>query len=144
VFWDANPADKKLFVADPSNGSRHNRGCAVDLTPYDLKTRKPVEMVSTYNETTYRASPDHPGGTSLQCWHRDLLRSAMESEGFTVYPNRVVALRLQGLARVPNRGHGTERLDVVKMVKLSVPYDPGQMALTEASKNMVSLVEANF
>ena len=85
VFWDATPDDKKLFVADPSQGSRHNRGAAVDLTLYDLKTGKPVEMVSTYDETTDRAYPDYPGGTSLQRWHRKLLRDAMESEGFTVY-----------------------------------------------------------
>ena len=86
VFWDATPADKKLFVADPSQGSRHNRGCAVDITLYDLKTKKPIEMVSTYDETTDRAYPDYPGGTSLQRWHRDLLRAAMEAEGFKVYP----------------------------------------------------------
>ena len=85
VFWDATPVDKKVFVADPAKGSRHNRGCAVDLTLYDLKTKKPVEMVSTYDETTARAYPDYPGGTSLQRWHRKLLRDAMESEGFTVY-----------------------------------------------------------
>ena len=40
VFWDATPDDKKVFVADPAKGSRHNRGCAVDLTLYDLKTKK--------------------------------------------------------------------------------------------------------
>ncbi len=85
VFWDATPDDKKVFVADPAKGSRHNRGCAVDLTLYDLKTKKPVEMVSTYDETTARAYPDYPGGTSLQRWHRKLLRDVMESEGFTVY-----------------------------------------------------------
>jgi D-alanyl-D-alanine dipeptidase len=85
VFWDATPEDKKKFVADPSKGSRHNRGCAVDITLYDLKTGKPIEMVSTYDETTDRAYPDYPGGTSLQRWHRDLLRDAMQSEGFTVY-----------------------------------------------------------
>jgi D-alanyl-D-alanine dipeptidase len=86
VFWDATPDDKKVFVADPSKGSRHNRGCAVDLTLYDLKTGKPVEMVSTYDETTDRAHADYPGGTSLQRWHRKLLRDAMEAEGFAVYP----------------------------------------------------------
>ena len=85
VFWDATPDDKKMFVADPSKGSRHNRGAAVDLTLYDLKTGKPIEMVSTYDETTDRASPNYPGGTSLQRWHRNFLRSAMESEGFTVF-----------------------------------------------------------
>jgi len=85
VFWDATPDDKKVFVADPAKGSRHNRGCAVDLTLYDLKTKRPVEMVSTYDETTARAYPNYPGGTSLQRWHRQLLRQAMEAEGFTVY-----------------------------------------------------------
>jgi len=85
VFWEATPQDKKIFVADPSKGSRHNRGAAVDITLYELKNGRPVEMVSTYDETTDRAYPDYPGGTSLQRWHRDLLRSMMEAEGFTVY-----------------------------------------------------------
>ncbi len=85
VFWDATPSDKHVFVADPAKGSRHNRGCAVDVTLYDLKTGKPVEMVSTYDETTDRAYPNYPGGTSLQRFYRELLRRAMESEGFTVY-----------------------------------------------------------
>src|SRR4029079_1732892 len=26
VFWDATPVDKHVFVADPLQGSRHNRG----------------------------------------------------------------------------------------------------------------------
>ena len=85
VFWDATPDDKKIFVADPSQGSRHNRGAAVDLSLYDLKSGKPIEMVGTYDETTDRAYPYYPGGTSLQRWHRKLLRNEMESEGFTVY-----------------------------------------------------------
>jgi serine beta-lactamase-like protein LACTB len=85
MFWEATPEKQRIFVADPAKGSRHNRGCAVDLTLYDLKTGRPVEMVSGYDEMTERAYPDYPGGTSLQRWHRELLRRAMEAEGFTVY-----------------------------------------------------------
>ncbi len=85
IFWDATPPEGKIFVADPSQGSRHNRGCAADLTLYDLATGKPIEMPGTYDEMSPRSFPDYPGGTSLQRWHRDLLRRAMESEGFTVY-----------------------------------------------------------
>ncbi|MCI0457304.1 MAG: serine hydrolase, partial [Gemmataceae bacterium] len=85
MFWDATPEKYKLFVADPSKGSRHNRGCAVDLTLYDLKTGKAVEMVSGFDEFSDRSYPEYPGGTSLQRWHRDLLRRTMESEGFTVF-----------------------------------------------------------
>jgi D-alanyl-D-alanine dipeptidase len=85
IFWDATLPEGKIFVADPLQGSRHNRGCAVDLTLYDLATGKPIEMPGTYDEMSPRSFPDYPGGTSLQRWHRDLLRRAMESEGFTVY-----------------------------------------------------------
>jgi D-alanyl-D-alanine dipeptidase len=85
IFWDATPDSGKIFVADPAQGSRHNRGCAVDLTLYDLRTDQPVEMTGLYDEMSPRSFPDYPGGTSLQRWHRNLLRWAMESEDFTVY-----------------------------------------------------------
>lgn len=85
MFWDATPDDKKIFVANPESGSRHNRGCAVDLTLYDLDTGAVVEMVGGYDEMTDRSFPDYVGGTSQQRWHRELLRRSMEAEGYTVY-----------------------------------------------------------
>jgi D-alanyl-D-alanine dipeptidase len=84
IFWDATPPEGKIFVADPQKGSKHNRGCAVDLTLYDLATGQPVEMPGLYDEMSPRSFANFPGGTSLQRWHRDLLRRAMESEGFSV------------------------------------------------------------
>ncbi|HEX3149943.1 MAG TPA: serine hydrolase [Gemmataceae bacterium] len=85
TFWEATPEKMRMFVADPSKGSRHNRGCAVDLTLYELKTGKPVMMVSGYDEFSDRAYPNYWGGTSRQRWLREYLRHAMEDEGFTVY-----------------------------------------------------------
>ncbi len=85
MFWEATPDSQRIFVADPSKGSRHNRGAAVDLTLYDLKTGKPVEMVGGYDEFSDRSYPNYPGGTSLQRWQRELLRDVMEEQGFTVY-----------------------------------------------------------
>ena len=85
MFWDATPEDKKIFVANPQNGSRHNRGCAVDLTLYDLKTGKVIEMVGGYDEFTERSFPNYYGGTTEQRWHRKLLRDVMEAEGFNIY-----------------------------------------------------------
>ena len=85
MFWDATPGEMKDFVANPSSGSRHNRGCAVDLTLYDLRTGKPIEMVAGYDEFSTRSFPLYPGGTSRQRWYRELLRRNMEAEDFTVY-----------------------------------------------------------
>jgi D-alanyl-D-alanine dipeptidase len=85
MFWDATPESQKIFVADPSQGSRHNRGAAVDLTLYQRATGEPVEMVGGYDEFSDRSFPGYPGGTSLQRWHREVLRRAMEAQGFRVY-----------------------------------------------------------
>ena len=84
LFWEATPESGRIFVADPAKGSKHNRGAAVDLTLYDRATGRPLEMVGGYDEFSPRSYPDYPGGTSLQRWQRDLLRRAMEAEGFTV------------------------------------------------------------
>jgi len=84
IFWDATPPEGKIFVANPQEGSKHNRGCAVDLTLYELASGQAIAMPGLYDEMSPRSFPNFPGGTSLQRWHRDLLRRAMESEGFTV------------------------------------------------------------
>ena len=87
LFWEVTPDDKRIFVADPAKGSKHNRGCAVDLSMYDLKTGRLVEMPSGYDEFSERASPDYTGGTPEQRANRDLLRKLMEDEGFVVNAN---------------------------------------------------------
>ena len=85
MFWDATPPEQRGFVADPARGSRHNRGAAVDLTLFRLSTGRPVEMPGTYDEFSRRSFPDYPGGTTRQRWLRELLRTTMEAEGFTVF-----------------------------------------------------------
>ena len=86
IFWHATPDDKKIFVADPAEGSKHNRGCAVDLSLYDLKTGKEVKMPSGYVEMTDRAFADYAGGTPEERTRRALLRQAMEKQDFQVNP----------------------------------------------------------
>ncbi len=85
IFWDATPPDKHEFVADPASGSRHNRGCAVDLTLYTLGDGKPVKMPSLYDEMSERAYPTYAGGAEEPRRLRELLRRHMEAEGFTVF-----------------------------------------------------------
>lgn len=85
VFWEATPVDKREFVADPAQGSRHNRGCAVDLTLYSLADGRAVVMPSLYDEMSERAYPAYAGGTDEERARRDLLRREMERQGFKVF-----------------------------------------------------------
>lgn len=85
IFWQKTSHANKRFVADPRKGSKHNRGCAVDLTLYDLSNGKEITMPGNYDEMSERSYPNYTGGTEDQRAMRDLLRHAMETEGFTVY-----------------------------------------------------------
>ena len=87
VFWDATPPPLRWLVANPANGSRHNRGCAVDLTLYDLATGAVVDMGGTYDEATERSQPEYPVTSDLARWHRELLRLALVQEGFARNPS---------------------------------------------------------
>jgi D-alanyl-D-alanine dipeptidase len=86
LFWDAVSGPKRQFVADPALGSRHNRGCAVDLTLYELTTGQAVTMPTDYDEMTERAYSDYPGATPESSALREILKTAMASEGFIVHP----------------------------------------------------------
>lgn len=74
------------YVADPRKGSRHNRGMAIDLSMYDLKTGQIVEMPSEYDETTLRAHHDYMDGSDVALQNRQILKDAMLDVGFEIYP----------------------------------------------------------
>jgi len=85
LFWDITPEENKKFVANPKDGSRHNRGCAVDLSLYELKSGKEIQMTGEYDEMSERSYKNYPGGTKKQRKLRNLLISKMEKNGFEVY-----------------------------------------------------------
>jgi zinc D-Ala-D-Ala dipeptidase len=72
------------FVADPRKGSRHNRGCAVDLTIIDLKTGRELDMPTGYDSFTPQASANYKNLSAKKLANRQLLRSVMERHGFKV------------------------------------------------------------
>ena len=74
------------FVADPHKGSRHNRGMAIDLTLFDLKTGKELSMPSGYDETTPRSFHSYMEADSASLAHREILKNAMLAAGFEIYP----------------------------------------------------------
>ena len=110
MFWDATPHEHKHFVANPARGSRHNRGCAVDLSLVELATGQVVETTGGFDEFSARSYADYPGGTSLQRWYRERLRRAMEDHGFTVYRWEWWHYDFTGWERYPILDRGIEEL----------------------------------
>jgi zinc D-Ala-D-Ala dipeptidase len=80
-------ASDKAFVANPKKGSRHNRGCAVDLTLVDLKTGKDVPMPTPYDSFKPEASPTYKDLPQALLKNRDYLISVMHRHGFLVINN---------------------------------------------------------
>lgn len=82
-----NQTKEKYFVANPKNGSKHNRGAAVDLTVIDLKTGKELEMPTPYDSFSASAAPDYEPVSALARKNRALLIQVMEKNGFKVLNN---------------------------------------------------------
>ena len=85
MFWEGTPENLKHFVANPENGSSHNKGCAIDIGLYDIETGESIVMISGYDEFTERAYPNYMGGSKKQRDIRDMLIQVMERNEFTVY-----------------------------------------------------------
>jgi D-alanyl-D-alanine dipeptidase len=72
------------FVASPYRGSRHNRGCAVDITVIDMKTKQELKMPTPYDTFVKEARPTYPIKDVEARKNRDLLINIMSKQGFTV------------------------------------------------------------
>ena len=73
------------FVADPRKGSKHNRGCAIDLTLIDLKTGRELDMPTGFDSFSKKAAANYAPLPKQEYANRELLKSAMQAHGFTVY-----------------------------------------------------------
>lgn len=82
-LWDATPVGpKKEYVANPKRGSKHNRGCAVDLTLHDLQTGKLVEMPTEFDDFSEKAHRDYMNASAAAIFNRARLARYLEAEGF--------------------------------------------------------------
>ncbi|MEY4501894.1 MAG: hypothetical protein RIS52_1784 [Pseudomonadota bacterium] len=86
-MWQVTPKAKRGYVANPKRGSRHNRGCAVDLTLHDLKTGRMAAMPSAYDEFSPRAHQAYLGASPTAIANRAVLRDAMQAEGYYAASN---------------------------------------------------------
>jgi zinc D-Ala-D-Ala dipeptidase len=73
------------YVASPYKGSRHNRGCAIDMTLVKLKTGVELKMPTEYDSFRKEAWPSTAVKDPEIRKNRKLLISIMEKYGFTVY-----------------------------------------------------------
>jgi len=86
-FHDEANEIQRGFLANPAQGSTHNRGCAVDCTLFRLKDGAEVRMPSEFDEMTDAAWSAYAGGTPEERRVRDLLITTMHEVGFRVLKN---------------------------------------------------------
>lgn len=79
-MWDKVKDDR--YAADPSKGSGHNRGVAVDLTLVDLQTKKELPMGTDFDNFSDTAHSDFSNLPAEELKNRNTLKNAMEKFGF--------------------------------------------------------------
>ena len=84
LFWKIIPSDKKDFVANPKKGSRHNRGCAVDVTLVNLKTGIELPMPTTFDSFKMEADAEFNQLPETVLYNRKILQDAMLANGFEI------------------------------------------------------------
>jgi len=80
-------ASDKNFVASPAKGSKHNRGCAIDLTLINYETKEEIPMPTPYDSFEAAAAANYQNLPAAVLKNRDFLIKTMESHGFKVLHN---------------------------------------------------------
>lgn len=80
-------ASDKNFVANPAKGSKHNRGCAVDLTLINLKTGKELVMPTPYDSFSAAAAAKYENVSPEARKNRDFLIAVMAKYQMNVLEN---------------------------------------------------------
>ena len=72
------------YVASPYRGSRHNRGCALDMTLVNVKTGQELKMPTEFDSFRKEAWPSTPVSDPEIKKNRDLIIRVMKDNGFKV------------------------------------------------------------
>ncbi len=83
-FYEVMKGDT-MYVASPYKGSKHNRGCALDITLIDLKTKQELKMPTEWDTASKESWADAPVSDPIIAKNRETLISIMEKNGFKVY-----------------------------------------------------------
>lgn len=81
ILWDILPNPN--YIANPyTNGSNHNRACAVDVTLTDLEGNE-ILMPTEFDDFSERAHRNYFGSSDIQIKNAELLKNIMIKHGFT-------------------------------------------------------------
>ena len=84
AFYKLTPDSN--FVADPRKGSKHNRGCAIDLSIINLNTGKELDMPTGFDSFSKKAASNYPNLPKQEIVNRELLKTIMQQYGFRAIP----------------------------------------------------------
>jgi len=101
ILWDRTPPKLHEYVANPVKGSMHNRGCAVDMTLYNLRSGELLEMPSDFDEFDDRARMSYMPTNILELNNRMILVEIMSKNGFTVYEDEWWHFNWDGFKKYP-------------------------------------------
>lgn len=100
LFWEIFP--NSTYIANPSSGSLHNRGGAVDLTLIDLATGEELEMPTLFDDFSTKASHSYNILPQNVINNRELLRSVLVNVGgLTIYDNEWWHYAVPGASTYP-------------------------------------------
>ena len=108
-FYQATPDTN--FVADPRKGSKHNRGCAVDLSLIHIKTGRELAMPTAFDSFSKKAGANYANLPKLEMANRELLKNVMQAHGFKVIRNEWWHYDFDGWAKYPLLDIPFERID---------------------------------
>jgi D-alanyl-D-alanine dipeptidase len=83
IFWTILPDER--YVANPKNGSRHNRASAVDVTLVDSQGKE-LQMPTGFDDFSPRADHRYHDLPGQAIRNRELLKGVMEKGGFIPLP----------------------------------------------------------
>ena len=84
LFWELYP--NGTYIANPSSGSKHNSGGAVDLTLIDLSTGTELEMPTLFDDFSDKASHTYSSLPQEVINNRELLKDIlMNVAGLNIY-----------------------------------------------------------
>ncbi|HEY6563504.1 MAG TPA: D-alanyl-D-alanine dipeptidase [Pirellulaceae bacterium] len=110
-LWAVKPDPR--YVADPAQGSRHNRGAAVDVTLVDAKGRE-LPMPTQFDDFSDKAHRDYQDLPPEVIHHRELLEQAMRAEQFEPLPTEWWHFDAPGWEQFPVMNRDPYRSDSVK------------------------------